>query len=424
MSLTQEKVTEILEDQVSKLKQQIEDKIEQGNEKAQNKYNDKLDSKFKEEFSSLKKEYDEANKKLQEHVETLDVSLQKMLKEGTPSTPENVKAQLKSYLDKVENGLPSKFDTTASRDFRFKISDKHLTRKAADTMTIAGNYTGEVIPRQYITPAFIRQNRTPIRDLFPQGTTNRNVIRMPNETAKDGAVDAVNEGAAKPLTDNDFNVKDFRVEKVAGRKKISEEMLDDTEWISSFITEDLTAQILIKENQLLLRGTGVQPQIEGITINADSYTNSGVPVDANATILDLIIQASAQIETSHLIANGMLLHPVDYAAMLRTKATDGQYIGEKFFNYQTNRLEPYGIPVFRNTDQTQGDYIIGDWSQGVIYDRMGFNVRIYDQNEDDAVNNLVMFVAEQRMALVKRYNDAWITGTIATDVAKIQNGTT
>ena len=402
---------------------EVKSLIEQGNKQVEEKLNGRIDKELLEKTDAALEAHAEATQKMQDHMDTLDATIEKMAKEGNAQEKgASIEAMLQEKMT-PEFLSNLKGSQSGFRKGGFELENTFLHRKAVGTMTTANSLTGEVIPVDYTTPVFTLRSNTHIRELFPQGTTTSDTIRVPKETGGEGAVSTVAEGATKPQVDYDFQAYPYPVEKIAGYAKISEEMLTDLSYMSSFLSNTLRNQIMIKEDQQLLYGTGTTPQITGLTIGASSFS-AVLPADADAQILDLMIEACAQLETSFYNPNYMVLNPRNYSQLLRTKDADGQYIGSKFWNYQTNRLEPYGVPVVKNTAVTLGTYVIGDFSQGgQIFDRMGVNVRFYDQNEDDAIKNLITVVAEERMTLAIYRDGAWINGTIATDIAKIVNVT-
>jgi HK97 family phage major capsid protein len=296
-----------------------------------------------------------------------------------------------------------------------------MTGKAVGTMTVANSYTGEVIPADTLNIVPLMDRRVHVRSLLPQGTTNSDVVRIPKETGGEGAVNITAEAGTKPAVDFDIATTDYNVYKIAGRVVASEEILNDTAGLQSFIVNRLTNKYRNKEDQQLLYGTG-SSQIEGLTVNAATFTAVD-PADTNATIVDLIIQAAAQLENAEYMANGMLLNPTQYAQLVRSKDADGQYVKNAFWDSEINAINVYGIPVYKNTAVTNNDYIIGDWTNSAqIFDRQGLRIDFSTEDGTNFQENLVTIRIEGRLTLGKFYNEGFIYGDVSDDLAKLVAG--
>jgi HK97 family phage major capsid protein len=149
------------------------------------------------------------------------------------------------------------------------------------------------------------------------------------------------------------------------------------------------------------------------TFNSTAYSTpsalAAIFTGANraANNYDVLVAALTQLGLLNKYATGILVNPADYAKLLLTKDLNGNYL------YGTpNSAVPtvQGIPVHLHTAVTSDKFYVGDFSKVRIPVRAGLSVRFYDQNEDDAIKNLVTVVIEERVSIAADRADSIIYG--------------
>ena len=222
----------------------------------------------------------------------------------------------------------------------------------------------------------------------------------------EGTVVTVDGAGSKPQLDKDIITAVAPAVKIAAYSKISEEMLTDLDFVSSFVTFQMTEDVYDKEDQQLLYGTGGTgpQQIEGLSVASGVLTAANLPSGLTLSNvdhkIDAIIAAAATLAASNYVADTILVHPVDmYDIMLLKDTADGQYLNR--INFTTDgRLVIAGLVVGQSTAVTQGQFLVANMARAAQgFQRAGLSVRFYDQNEDDAIKNLVTIVIEERLAL-------------------------
>ena len=102
-----------------------------------------------------------------------------------------------------------------------------------------------------------------------------------------------------------------------------------------------------------------------------------------------------------------MLRDIVYYNLIIAKDQNGQYYGGGYFsgaygngNYGAS-YTPWGLTAFVDSTVTQGSPIVAA-TQGAMkfYRKNDIAVRVYDQNEDDAIYNRVTIVAEERVLAV------------------------
>lgn len=240
------------------------------------------------------------------------------------------------------------------------------------------------------------------------GTTDIFVIR---DAGGEGGPTKVDVGAAKPQTDRDYVKLIVPITKIAHYFKVPEEYLEDIAWLQSEISTIGIEELMAKEDDLFLNQTGAAGAFAGLTktTNSTAYSSPAslallVPTPNN---YDVLVAAWTQLRNLKNTANAVIVNPSDYAAMILSKSTSGEYV----FGAPNMAIpQVYGVPVVPHTALASDKFLLGDFSKVRIAQRAGVSVRFYDQNEDDAIKNMVTVVIEERVAIVADRSDRLIFG--------------
>ena len=166
---------------------------------------------------------------------------------------------------------------------------------------------------------------------------------------------------------------------------------------------------LAEENQLL-NGSGVGLTINGLVTQATAYANPGVTVQAE-TRLDRLRLALLQVELAEAWADGIVLSPLDWAAIELTKTADNAYLFANPRGIVTPAL--WGRNVVPTQAMGAGDFLVGAFGGGIaaeIHDREDVNVMIATQDDRDFVRNMVKILVEEALALTVYRPEAFVTG--------------
>lgn len=273
------------------------------------------------------------------------------------------------------------------------------------TETFAGN-TFLGIGRKPYDPMHVRN--IPGVSVVPIATDSAYVIR---DAAGEGGPTAVGMGVVKPQSDRDYVKLIQPVTKIAHYFKIPEEMLADNAWMTNEITNIGVEELLVKEDSLLLTQAAGAGLFAGLTTatNSTAYASPAslaLAID-NANNYDVLVAAWTQLKALNTTANAILVNPADYAKMILTKDTTGSYV---FGAPNVSIPNVFGIPLIPYNAITSDKFLIGDFSKVRIGQREGVSVRFYDQNEDDAIKNMVTVVIEERLTVVVDRADRLVYG--------------
>lgn len=257
------------------------------------------------------------------------------------------------------------------------------------------------------------QQRLFIRDLLSWGRTGSNSIEYVRETGFTNGAEVVSENPANPKPESDisFELDTDPVATIAHWVRASRQVLSDVAMLASYIDGRLRYGLKLKEEMQLLKGSGVGLNLNGIYTQASDYVDQGVVVQAE-TAIDRLRLALLQVTLAEYEADGIVLSPIDWAAIELTKTTDNQYL----FTTPTGLAVPglWGRPVVPTKSMDAGDYLVGSFQQGAQgWDREDVSVTVSTEDRDNFVKNMVTILCEERVGLSVYRPEAFVKGDFA-----------
>ena len=237
----------------------------------------------------------------------------------------------------------------------------------------------------------------------------------------EGAPTSVAAGAAKPQSDRDWVKTIVPITKIAHHYKVPEEYLMDIPWMQSEISGVGVEELMYLEDTKFLTNSaggeflGLNQTFNSTAFSAPASLSAAI---ADANNYDALVAAWTQLRVLKSNATGVLLNPIDYAAMILTKDANGMYV---FGAPNQNIPNLFGAPIIPHTTVTSDKYFLGDFSKLVVGQRAGLSVRFYDQNEDDAIKNLVTIVIEERITFAADRADRVIYGDFSDNKASLHS---
>ncbi len=290
----------------------------------------------------------------------------------------------------------------------FRGSRRVSVPRAAITTATGGSL---VAPQRLDTIAAPPPRRLTIRDLVAPGTTESNSIEYIRETGFTNNARTVAENTAKPYSDLTFALATANVRTIAHLFKASRQMLDDAKALKSYIDGRARYGLMMAEEAQLLYGSGTGANLQGLMTVAQLYAApTGVTVVGEQRI-DRLRLALLQAELAEFPSDGIVLNPIDWAAIELTKDGEGRYIIGQPQDGTTPRL--WNRPVVSTQAMTQDDFLVGAFKLGAqIYDRMEIEVLISTENDKDFENNMATIRAEERLAFAIYREEAFVTGPL------------
>lgn len=295
--------------------------------------------------------------------------------------------------------------TIAAPEFNVKANtDNHVVGGWTDGVPFLTDFDRTIVQALRI--------RLTVADLLGQGTVAGNAISYLVEGAMEGAFTTVAEAGAKPQIHfaNPTQVTDA-LKKIAGFIKLTDEFLEDADFLKSEIDNRLIYQLGYFEEQQLLNGNGSGQNLLGL------LNRSGIQTEASASFAttptdwpDAIFRGMTKVEVnSGFPADGIVIHPTDYQTFRLQKDGNKQYYGGGFFEgpYGNGAVldKPplWGLRTVVTPAITQGTVAVGAFkSVATVYRKGGVRVESATQHATDFTSNLVTIRAEERIALACR----------------------
>lgn len=240
--------------------------------------------------------------------------------------------------------------------------------------------------------------RRAARDLFTNATISGNAITYFLQGAYEGTPAVTAENAKKPQNSTSFEPKTLALSKIAAFIKETDEIVTDAPFLASEIRNSLLYHLGVVEDSTLI---GAVAGTSGI--QAGTY-GSGSASIASDIITGILYAIRAIKANSAYSATGVVMNPADmYAAMIATDG-NGQFYGGGYFSSAYNQgaygapISIWGVPVFESSDVNQGDVLVVAKQAVKVWAKGGVDVKVYEQNEDDAIYNRVTLLAEERIS--------------------------
>lgn len=283
--------------------------------------------------------------------------------------------------------------------------------KAAADMTFSANFSDADNTVTDVKPGIVAlpSRRVHIRQVLAKGSMGKSDFTYAREGEGEGSIAPVAEGALKPQFDIDFTEHTVSSEYIPGFLVITKKMLDDVDSMVSFLQNRLREKYLRAEDQQLLTGNGISPNLSGLITNATAATT------AATNNYDQILDGLAQIEAADYNATAILINPATYYKIAQNKAsTSGVYDKPGIVNFVNGQMYFNGVPVYRTTAIAAKNYLIGDFEMGAqLMIRSEPQVEFFEQDNTNVRYNKITVRVEGRVALPVYSPGAFITGTFA-----------
>jgi len=386
----------------------VDSKIEKAFKSSQDNAKGEVEESLKSEISNLTNEYIAKNNEANKRIDAIEMNAKKAISSAKPM---NFKTALS---DAIEGGAIDNLKKGNSRAASFEIK--------AD-MTTGADYTGEVIAATRVPSIkYDPASQIHVRDMVPTGTTNSDVVRYITESAYTQGAAPTAEGAALGQSDFNLTATTANVELLGTYLRLSRQMMEDTEQLTSYISARIPQKLMAVEDDQLLGGSGVAPNLHGLRNSGTLWSNAlsgyAAGVITNPQNFDVLITAKNQIEKQNYKADSILMHPTDFNKLLSTKDGDSRYIKDQV--YQGLQPSFAGIPIVLNTGMAEGEFIVGNFAQGAqLFVRENAGVEFFEQDSDNVQKNFITVRVQERVAFCTYQPNAFCRGAFATVIAAL-----
>jgi HK97 family phage major capsid protein len=236
--------------------------------------------------------------------------------------------------------------------------------------------------------------RLVVADLFPQGAIAQNRFVYMEETSETDAAAPVAEAGQKPESAMAFAEASAAVRKIATVLPVTDELFEDAPAMQAYIQGRLITFLQLAEENQLLNGDGVAPNLLGILANPGIQTQA----KGTDTAPDAIYKAATKIQTvAFLDASAIVMNPTDWQNIRLLKDANGQYLFGSPLAGDVERL--FGYTVVKTAAIAAGTSLVGSFDLGgMIFRRTGIAFAVSTEHADFFIFNKLMLRVEERLA--------------------------
>ena len=396
-------MNEELKNQLDQIGNLVDSKIEKAFNSAKDNARGEVEASLKSEISNLSNEYLAKHEAIAKRMDEMEVNAKKTLAGATPKS-------FKGALDAaIKEGAIEAMLKGNSNAASFEVK--------AD-MTMAADFTG-VVAGETIVPQFKYDpsRSIHIRSLIPNGSTDAQTIRFPKESGYADNAAATAQGSTLGQSDFDITATSVNLEKIGTYMRITEEMLNDTPQLSSYLSARVPGKVLSVEDTEILNGDGSSPNLDGLfTDGAAFVTGSGgafYQSIESANQYDVLVAALNQLALSNYQADTILLNPTDLHKIVLLKSTANEYLRQQIYTGVQPTI--MGIPVTVNTAVTAGKFLVGNLAQATqLWIRENLAVSFSREDSTNFRDGFITVKAQERVALTNYQPNAIVQGTFST----------
>ena len=239
-------------------------------------------------------------------------------------------------------------------------------------------------------------DRVAAASFFTNATISGNAITyfLQGAFETNSGIGTTTQGSKKPQASTSFTGTTLALSKIAAWIKETDEIINDAPFLASEVQNTLVYQIGCAEDAHIVNAIGS-------TVGIGAATYDGTTVTFADGILSAILKVKAD---SAYDASVVILNPADLLTLLTAKDQNKQYYGGGCFAGAYGN-GAYGVPasiwgvkIFTSSAVAQGTALVAAKPAVKIWKKGGLDVKLYEQNEDDALYNKVTLLAEERLA--------------------------
>lgn len=372
-----------------------------------------------EEVEAIKKASEEKLEKMQDQI---DEVLAKSARHE-----ERQELNRKSVAQQIEEGYAKLKADQAKDNGKMKALAKQgkemdIDLKAVSNMTSAYSLTATantILRGQALEPGVAKDPTTPLflTDIIRVSFIDSNTIQWAERVLLEGGAAQTAEGATFSQISAKYDVKSATSKKTAAYAKISTEMLEDTDYVSSETQEEIQTgpnSILVTLENQLLTGDGTGENHKGLYTHATAFAvPGGFDLLVAPTTYDVVGAVLLQIVKANFTPTHILVNPSTMINMQLTKDSTGQYVLPPFISQ--NGMVIAGVRVVASNRIAEGSFLMGDFNRPTLFLRRQFTMKFFDQNENDAINDLVTVTGSVRGIFRVKTPDtkSFVKGTFA-----------
>lgn len=279
-----------------------------------------------------------------------------------------------NFAAQLKSGQPFKMEVKAVADMT--MSNNLLANGANDAIPT-------IQPGVVLKPGQAR-SFTDLVNTVPSAT---GLYWIYKETGSEGSISTKTEGADASQIDYDITKTVNNVATIAGVTAISEEFLQDVDFVRSVLP-----QMILRDFKKVQNTNFSTALIAAISASAGVAT-----VDA-----EQLIDAIAELEGTNFMPNGIVAKPANFARMYKTKDANGLYtLPSVMTSTPQGGLQLEGIDLYKAnwSGIAANQAIVGDWSYAKVVQAAPITIKFYENDYTLAKKGLVGVKISSRQSL-------------------------
>jgi HK97 family phage major capsid protein len=294
---------------------------------------------------------------------------------------------------------------------KLQIQVAPLSESAQVTTASLGGPGGMVSIDRQAQPAMLGQAPLGIRELLNPITTGGSAVEFTRQTARTNAASVVSEGAEKPQSGFEFELKQAPVRTIATWTLASRQAMEDAAQLQSAIDSELRYMLLQEEASQLLLGDGTGVNIHGLIPQSTGFSAPFTTTDPSR--FDILLQAIAQsILVARLPVTGIIVNDIDLLSMMSIKDNQGRYVGGGPLSTAGGIVRIWNVPAVGTSAMASGDFLVGSFGLAAqLFERQQAEVMLSTEDSDNFRKNLITLLVEERVALPVRRPQSFVFGS-------------
>ena len=364
---------------------------------------------------------EETKKTMQKQLDELDIEIQKVKKGGVSNAVKTFAVELKENLTKEAANLKG---MTIG-----KVKEIQMEMKAFLETANASITTNSLLPvPQFETGVSKAPDRMPfILDIISTGVANSLTIYWTQRKTRTDNSGFVTEGTKTTLAGGTvtesvlgYETKSASMQNLLAFIKVSNNSIDDIDWLMSEVQTELLTLMALKLDAALLTGAVATEGFDGILTKATAFSAAGdtLPAGVVPNKYDVLKFAITQIKKANFKPNYIVLNPSDVRDLELARDDNGSYMLPPFMQSLPG---VGGVRVIENNGITAGTYLVGDFTKAKFWMRKGMELKVWEQNSDDAEKMLKTVTLYMRGTLVIKDADvaAFVKDTFTDSITEI-----
>lgn len=341
---------------------------------------------------------------MQKHLDDTEVQVKEMALKAEES--DNTFKALKELIQKDE----FKENVKRKADVEYLVDMKKAIQRSSFTAD-----SGTVRLDQYSVPGIVKDpwRDNPLFALITKQFVGEKVdsIKWYEESSRTDSAAGIAEAGTYPESTAAWVRKVEQFYKIGHYTQLTEESLEDSEYVMGEIQDLLSNGVNRKVEQDLYTGVNANNTINGL-INAtaqkakDFAKPSGMEAVQDPNNYDVLKAARTQVymgDTSDsnkrgYIAQAILMNPQNITDLHLQKDTDGNYILPPFASADGMMIS--GCRVIESFDITADKFLIGDFSKAKGYIKRNISLKTSDNVASTFLEDILTIKAAVRMAFV------------------------